>query len=153
MMNGTVFDIKKFAINDGPGIRTAVFLKGCPLRCRWCHNPESQTGTPEISFVPAPCIGCGWCASVCPHGLDREACTHCGKCTERCYAGARKVIGRSVTVEAVMDEVIKDKDFYAHDNGGMTVSGGEPLYQPEFTIALLRCAREQGLHTCLDTSG
>ena len=152
-MNGIIFDIKKFAINDGPGIRTAVFLKGCPLHCWWCHNPESQSGTPELSFVPEKCIGCGWCSSVCPNGLDRSRCTHCGKCAEHCYAGAREIAGRSASVDEVIAEVLKDKDFYSNSDGGMTISGGEPLYQPEFTLALLQRAKAEGLHTCLDTSG
>ena len=152
-MHGTIFDIKKFAINDGPGIRTAVFLKGCPLRCWWCHNPESQEAAPELSCNAEKCIGCGWCASVCPNGLSRKDCINCGKCAERCYAGARELIGRTVSADEVIAEVMKDKVFYDNSGGGMTISGGEPLFQPEFTVSLPQKAREKGLHTCLDTSG
>lgn len=152
-MDGIIFDIKKFAINDGPGIRTTVFLKGCPLRCLWCHNPESQSPEPEISFAADKCIGCGWCASVCGNGLERGKCTVCKKCTEKCFAGAREVIGRMESAENVIKEVMKDKIFYDNSSGGMTISGGEPLFQPEFTLELLQLAKKQGLHTCLDTSG
>ena len=151
-MKGTIFDIKRFAVNDGPGIRTTVFLKGCPLRCRWCHNPESQESRMEISISPEKCIRCGWCASVCPVGLERSRCRHCGKCAERCYAGARKFIGRGVEPEEILAEVLADRAFYGSE-GGMTVSGGEPLFQPDFTEALLRGARKERIHTCLDTSG
>lgn len=152
-MNGMIFDIKKFAINDGPGIRTAVFLKGCPLKCWWCHNPESQEKSPELSFSPDKCIGCGFCQSVCPNGLNRENCIHCGKCTAKCYAGARELIGREASVSEILAEVIKDRPFYENSGGGMTISGGEPLYQPDFTALLLAAAKQEGLHTCLDTSG
>ena len=152
-MNGNIFDIKKFAINDGPGIRTAVFLKGCPLRCWWCHNPESQERGPELSFMPDKCIGCGFCKSVCPNGLNRKDCINCGACTRECYTGARELVGRVATVEEVLCEVLKDRIFYENSNGGMTISGGEPLYQPDFTRELLAAAKKEGLHTCLDTSG
>lgn len=152
-MTGMIFDIKKFAINDGPGIRTAVFLKGCPLKCWWCHNPESQEKSPELSFSPDKCIGCGFCRSVCPNGLNRENCIHCGECTAQCYAGARELIGKEISVDEVITEVLKDRPFYKNSGGGMTISGGEPLYQPEFTAGLLAAAKKENLHTCLDTSG
>ncbi|MGE4564382.1 MAG: glycyl-radical enzyme activating protein [Victivallaceae bacterium] len=159
MIQGMIFDIRKFSINDGPGIRTTVFLKGCPLRCWWCHNPESQRLEPELSLLPEKCVGCGFCARACPNGcfvsgaFDRTRCTSCGKCTAECHAGARELIGRPVSVEEVLAEVGKDRIFYETSGGGVTVSGGEPLFQPDFTAALLRGAKKEGFHTCLDTCG
>ncbi|MBU0608192.1 MAG: glycyl-radical enzyme activating protein [Armatimonadetes bacterium] len=161
--SGIVFDIKGFAIHDGPGIRTTVFFKGCPLRCDWCHNPESQSAEPVLAQFPHNCIGCGKCLLRCPQQgltcgdtqiiIDRDKCLACGTCAETCYAEALVVRGRRMTVEAVMAEVLKDRPFYENSGGGMTLSGGEPLFQPEFAIALLRAAKAEGLHTCLDTSG
>jgi pyruvate formate lyase activating enzyme len=139
-MTGMVFDIQKFSIHDGPGIRTTVFLKGCPLRCIWCHNPESQEREPEISLIAAKCIGCGHCFKACPlhgHAMDasgerifhRSRCQRCGACAERCYAKALEKIGREMSVEEVIADVEKDRPFYETSGGGMTVSGGEPLFQ------------------------
>lgn len=160
---GIVFDIQKFSIHDGPGIRTTVFLKGCPLNCLWCHNPESKQGKPEISFISDKCILCGYCAAVCPnkcHAIDgkghvysRARCQRCGKCTSECYAKALEVIGKEMTVEEVVSEVLKDVPFYETSNGGMTVSGGEPMAQFQFTKSLLEAAKNHNLHNCLETSG
>jgi len=162
-VRGTIFDIKRFAIHDGPGIRTTVFCKGCPLACAWCHNPESITAEPEISFMPDRCIGCGHCLDACAQGAhrmngsqrvyDRDRCVVCGDCVETCYAEALERVGREVTVGEAIDEVIRDRPFYETSGGGMTVSGGEPVAQFDFTHSLLAEAKEQGLHTCLDTSG
>ncbi|OGV36902.1 MAG: hypothetical protein A2X48_16045 [Lentisphaerae bacterium GWF2_49_21] len=162
-VSGIVFDIQKFSINDGPGIRTTVFLKGCPLDCLWCHNPESKGKEPEISFISEKCILCGYCAATCPnkchaidgkgHSYDRAKCLRCGKCTMECYSKALELIGKEMTVEEVMSEVLKDVPFYETSNGGMTISGGEPMAQFQFTKALLEDAKKHKLHNCLETSG
>ena len=163
MTSGIIFDIQKFSIHDGPGIRTTVFFKGCPLRCLWCHNPESQKHTREIFFTPAKCIGCGNCLSACPagchtfedtiHCYDRSRCATCGKCTDQCFAGALETAGREAAVEEVIAEVLKDKVFYDNSGGGITLSGGEPMAQPEFALELAKAAKAENLHLCLDTCG
>ena len=162
-ITGKVFDIQKFSINDGPGIRTTVFLKGCPLDCLWCHNPESKGAEPEVSFTSEKCILCGYCAATCPnkchiidgkvHSYDRAKCLRCGKCTLECYSKALEVVGKEMTVKEVMAEVLKDVPFYETSNGGMTISGGEPMAQFLFTKALLEDAKKHKLHNCLETSG
>ena len=163
MSQGLVFDIQHFAIHDGPGIRTTVFLKGCPLHCLWCHNPEGQDPSVQIFFSPEKCIGCRSCEQVCARGLhrfiegshtyDRPGCTGCGDCTIECYSRALEVCGQWMTVEQVMDAVLADREFYHNSGGGITLSGGEPVQQFAFTRDLLRAARQAGLHTCLETSG
>jgi len=162
-MNGTIFNIQKFCVSDGPGIRTVVFLKGCPLNCRWCHNPESKSARPETFFSPEKCLGCGKCAAVCStgahrmvdglHAFDRSPCDNCGECSAVCPSDALERSGRTASVEEVLREVMADELFYKTSGGGMTLSGGEPLLQHEFSAALLRAAKEKGLHTCMETCG
>jgi pyruvate formate lyase activating enzyme len=160
---GLIFDIRKFSIHDGPGIRTTIFFKGCPLRCWWCHNPEGQAPTLELMFRENRCIRCGACLEVCPQGAislngdmistDREKCTLCGTCTQACHAEAREMVGREMTVAQVMAEVERDVAFYDTSGGGVTFSGGEPLLQRDFLLALLRACQEKEIHTALDTCG
>jgi pyruvate formate lyase activating enzyme len=162
-LTGTVFDIRKYSVHDGPGIRTTVFLKGCPLDCWWCHNPESQSILPEPMLRPNLCIACDVCLAVCPQGAirrdgdrliwERELCDSCGECAEVCLAGAREMAGQAMTVSEVLAEIERDRLFYEESGGGVTFSGGEPLLQWRFLVELLRACREQDLHTALDTSG
>lgn len=162
-VRGVIFDIQRFSLHDGPGIRTNVFLKGCPLDCLWCHNPESKDPKPEIAYYSDKCVLCGACAVVCPeksqrlegggHTFTRQGCTRCGACVEACVTGALTIIGRSISAGEALEEVKKDEAFYRNSGGGMTVSGGEPFFQSGFALALLRLARENGLHTCVETSG
>lgn len=162
-VTGIVFDIQRYSIHDGPGIRTNVFLKGCPLRCQWCHNPEGFNGLPEISFLMAKCVGCGSCALACPkgchqvtdrgHEYDRTECTRCGRCVEACNFCALEVVGREMTAEQVVAEAERDRMFFESSGGGITLSGGEPLFQPAFAEDILRLAKKRGLSTCLETSG
>jgi pyruvate formate lyase activating enzyme len=157
-----VFDIKKYAIHDGPGIRTTVFFKGCPLRCRWCHNPESWKPVPEMSLRLSRCVRCGRCVELCTrkavslleHGpvTDPERCTLCGDCIAACPAGAREVIGQRITVAEVMAQVKKDTIFYDQSGGGVTFSGGEPLMQPQFLLTLLTACRAEGIRAAVDTT-
>jgi pyruvate formate lyase activating enzyme len=163
-MQGLVFDIKRCAVSDGPGIRTTVFLKGCPLGCLWCHNPESIAHGPQFRYVAQKCAACGQCAVACPRGchridddgrhvLDRIACAQCGRCVTACTPGAMELVGRFMSVAEVMAVVLRDVRYYAASGGGLTVSGGEPLLQPAFTGELLAEAKRRGIHTCLDTTG
>jgi pyruvate formate lyase activating enzyme len=158
-----VFDIQRFSIHDGPGIRTTVFFKGCPLKCMWCANPESLNPFPEIMFNEARCTNCYRCVSVCPLGaimqhsgtifIDRKRCDGCGKCVDVCYSGALHLCGRYMSSEEVLNEVERDTPFYKTSNGGMTASGGEPLMQHEFLIEFFAGAHERGIYTALETSG
>ncbi len=159
---GIVFDIQRFSVHDGPGIRTLVFLKGCPLRCPWCSNPESQRREQEIMFIARNCIGCKKCLNVCPSGaidfdlpsrIRPEKCTLCGKCIEVCYAGALNTAGQEKTVETVLNELKKDNVYYRRSGGGITLSGGEPLAQADFAGQLLAGCKANGWHTTIETTG
>lgn len=161
--NGIIFDIQRFSLHDGPGIRTTVFFKGCPLHCLWCHNPESITPAPQLFFLPEKCIGCGYCFRVCPqkahrmkngeHILDRTICTDCGLCAKECYAKALEAVGRIASTEEVMNEVLADRPFYETSGGGITLSGGEPTRQIEFAVSLLTQARSEKIHSVVETCG
>ncbi len=160
---GTVFNIQRYAIHDGPGIRTTVFLKGCPLCCQWCHNPESQSARPEFMVVESRCVVCGECRRVCPFARAMpgegplpprvEGCTLCGECVEACPTGARQMLGRRMSVEDVMAQITADAVFYEESGGGVTFSGGEPLSQLGFLRGLLQACRSRGLRTAVDTCG
>jgi pyruvate formate lyase activating enzyme len=158
--NGTVFSIERYAVHDGGGIRTLVYLKGCPLRCLWCANPEGQEVRPQVFAFPERCIGCGSCETVCPHGAGRRAgphpppaCAGCGRCAEACSANARRLFGRQMSVAEVVEVVLKDRAFYRKSGGGITLSGGEPTAQAPFAHALLAACRQRGLDTAMETCG
>lgn len=161
--SGLVFDIKKFAVHDGPGIRTTVFLKGCPMKCIWCHNPESIIETRELFFYQNRCIGCGRCLEVCPSGaiklesvserIDKKKCILCENCVASCPAEALVYVGKRMSVTEVMREILKDKPFYDNSSGGVTLSGGEPVQQAGFSLALLKRCKDHSIHTSLDTCG
>ncbi len=162
-MTGCIFNIQRFSVHDGPGIRTNVFLKGCPLRCIWCHNPEGLKREPQIRFSPEKCIGCGDCKSVCNgtahkfennfHMFDFDVCEGCMTCPKYCPADALEADGEIRDVDFVINEVLKDLDYYKTSGGGLTLSGGEPFYQPEFAIEILRTAKSMGIHTAVETCG
>jgi pyruvate formate lyase activating enzyme len=162
-MIGTVFDIAHWAGHDGPGIRSIVFLKGCPLRCIWCHSPESQHLGPELVYLENKCILCGRCVAACPNGAriaedgavhtDRERCDQCGACAETCYSEALQLCGRTRSADDVIAEVAQDAVFYRNSGGGVTISGGEPLAQAAFATAIARGCHEQGIHVALETCG
>ncbi len=164
MLTGTLFDIKRYAVHDGPGIRTTLFFKGCPLHCWWCHNPEGISPKQELFLKPSRCLEeCRLCLTVCPEQalsksgdriqVDKKKCRISGICAETCPTGALELVGKTWTVEQVMQEILKDRIFYERSGGGVTFSGGEPLQQPEFLAALLTQCKELGLHTVVDTSG
>jgi pyruvate formate lyase activating enzyme len=163
MTQGIIFDIQTYTLHDGPGIRTLVFLKGCPLTCVWCQNPESQHLRPEIMLYAERCTGCGRCVPICPHqAIDitggkshtrKNLCEGCGNCASACPNEARIVVGRIMSAEEVFQEVRKDEIFYKNSGGGVTLSGGEPLAQAEFSTSILRLCKKAGLHTAIETTG
>lgn len=157
IMNGILFNIQKFCLHDGAGIRTSVFLKGCPLRCEWCHNPESQRSKPELMYHQSKCAACGSCVGICPARgeitPDRSKCVACGKCVEICLNDANELCGKTMTVSEVIAEVRKDKMFYETSGGGMTITGGEPSAQPAFALALIQAAKDEGISTTIETCG
>ncbi len=163
MNTANIFNVQKFSVHDGPGIRTTVFFKGCPLRCLWCHNPESMSGKKQMLFDSDKCVFCGTCVKICPQNAvkaennriitDESECVYCGQCEVYCIPGARQVVGRDYTVEELFKEVIKDKVFYEQSGGGVTVSGGEPLLQTDFVEEFFKRLKEENIHTAVDTCG
>jgi len=163
MATGIVFNIQRFSLHDGPGIRTTVFLKGCPLDCAWCHNPESKAARPQLAWTESRCIGCGACEAVCEHGGHSHDETHktvcfanciaCGACVEACPTAALELMGKPMTAEEVAAEVERDMPFYQNSGGGMTLSGGEPAMHPDFAAEVLRLVKEKGIHTAIETAG
>lgn len=161
-MKGMVFNIQRFCVHDGPGIRTTVFVKGCPLRYAWCHNPESHRAGREILFYPDKCLTCGACTQACgrgahrlngrEHAYERDGCVRCGECARVCYAGALEVCGEEMEASEALGQVLRDRAFF-RDGGGMTISGGEPMMQFEFTRELLEMARREEISACMENSG
>ena len=162
-LKAKIFEMKRFAVHDGDGIRTTVFFKGCPLRCVWCHNPEGICAKSELAYLAHKCISCGECVSVCPtgahtldnglHAFQREKCIACGKCAELCLGNALTFYGKETTVDELLPLLLKDKDFYNRSGGGVTLSGGECLLYADFCAELLKRLQEQGVNTAVDTCG
>lgn len=160
-MTGKVFNIQRFSVHDGPGIRTTIFVKGCNLRCQWCHNPESYRKESEMQYFVEKCVGCGECIAACPNGIriengkrvGTENCVLCRECEDACMSGALKFAGEDYTVEQLMKIAVRDLDYYSSSGGGVTVSGGEPLLQYEFVAALFEELKKAGISTALDTAG
>ncbi|MFH2141868.1 MAG: glycyl-radical enzyme activating protein [Bacteroidota bacterium] len=159
--SGFITEIKRFATHDGPGIRTAVFLKGCPLDCKWCSNPESKALNPQLYFISKRCKNFGNCISVCPekiinpdvnNKINRGKCTNCMLCAEECINGAFQIVGKEFSADELFKEIVKDVPFYGSD-GGLTLSGGEPLFQFEFSLSILKKCKDAGISTVVDTSG
>ena len=151
MITATIFDIQRSSYVDGPGIRTTVFFKGCNLHCAWCHNPESQSPTPQMLFYRSKCTGCGKCREKCPNALEK--CELCGNCTIYCPHDAREICGEEYTVDGVLKEILKDKVLYENSGGGVTFSGGECMLQIDFLTGILKACKENGIHTAVDTAG
>jgi len=161
--NALILNIQRLSTEDGPGIRTTVFFKGCPLSCEWCHNPESISRSPQLQWFSGRCLGCGTCVQACSEGalqlsetgvlIDRIACTGCGDCAAACPANAMELLGKRITVGGLLAEVLKDRTFYKTSGGGVTVSGGEPTQQAGFVEVFLRELKAEGVHTALDTCG
>jgi len=166
-LTGVIFDIQRFAIHDGPGIRTTVFMKGCAVRCEWCHNPESVSIKPELQYYEDRCVHCGKCVNLCPngahtlghdtgtarHSFNRSVCTACGLCGAECFNNALQVSGKEEDLEEVLRQVLDDKAYYHESKGGVTLSGGEPVLQGDFCEALLKRLKAEGIHTTLQTAG
>ena len=159
-IEGVITDIQRFSVHDGIGIRTLVFIKGCPLSCRWCHNPETNSPGKQLMLYRERCIGCWECVTICPKGcvaqdgtVDRGICDVCGKCAAVCCTGSKRVCGETVTAGEIIERVLKDQVFFKRSGGGITLSGGEPTASPQFTTALLMLSREQGLNTAMETCG
>ncbi len=161
-MKGNVFNIQRFSIGDGPGIRTTVFLKGCNLNCAWCHNPEAVCHKQELQLISQRCMLCGSCVSLCPNGvhsiengerkIDRSRCQSCGICVEGCVCGALSIVGKSMSADEVVEVVLKDMEYFRNSNGGLTISGGEPMLQKEFINEILQKTKALGIHNAVDTA-